>query len=209
MAGVFINYRTGDGAEAAVLLDEELKDVFGPENVFRDRRAIPAGAHFPPDLWRALESCGVLLVLIGPNWLTLRDDDGRRRIDVPGDYVHDEIRCALEWRKTVVPVLIDTAVLPTKGQLPDTIAGLTERQVMHLRVPYGHLDLPVITEALRHHVPVSSTARQPSPTDGEGLPGSGGLRAGGDAVHKRSAVSYGSGPATYNENRDAKSGGQR
>ncbi|MFE1764632.1 toll/interleukin-1 receptor domain-containing protein [Streptomyces angustmyceticus] len=202
MAGVFINYRTGDGAEAAVLLDEELKDVFGPENVFRDRRAIPAGAHFPPDLWRALESCGVLLVLIGPNWLTLRDTDGRRRIDVPGDYVHDEIRCALEWRRTVVPVLIDAAALPTKEQLPDGIAGLAERQVMHLRVPYAHLDLPVITEALRRHVPVSGTARQPSP------PAGGGPHAGRDITYRRSAVSYG-GPATYHEGRDTKSGEQR
>ncbi|MGW7486525.1 toll/interleukin-1 receptor domain-containing protein [Streptomyces sp. NPDC054786] len=202
MAGVFINYRTGDGAEAAVLLDEELKDVFGPENVFRDRRAIPAGAHFPPDLWRHLESCGVLLVLIGPNWLALRDDDGRRRIDVPGDYVHDEIRCALEWRKTVIPVLIDAAVLPSRSQLPAAIGELAERQVLHLRVPYAHLDLPVITEALRSHVPVSRTAQQPAP------PAGGPLQARGDVIHKRSAVSYG-GNSTYHENRDPKSGGQQ
>lgn len=74
MAGVFINYRTGDGAVAAVLLDEELKDVFGPENVFRDRRTTPPGVHFPPELWRHLENCGVLLVLIGPNWLSVRDE---------------------------------------------------------------------------------------------------------------------------------------
>ncbi|MET7802591.1 hypothetical protein ABZS78_39675, partial [Streptomyces decoyicus] len=73
MAGVFINYRTGDGAVAAVLLDEELKDVFGPENVFRDRRTTPPGVHFPPELWRHLENCAVLLVLIGPNWLSVRD----------------------------------------------------------------------------------------------------------------------------------------
>ncbi|MET8020713.1 toll/interleukin-1 receptor domain-containing protein [Streptomyces decoyicus] len=201
MAGVFINYRTGDGAVAAVLLDEELKDVFGPENVFRDRRTTPPGVHFPPELWRHLENCAVLLVLIGPNWLSVRDEAGRRRIDVPGDYVHDEIRAALQWRKTVIPVLIDSAVLPSKDQLPADIAELTERQFMQLRVPYAHLDLPDITDALRSHVPVSGAARQPAPADGPAQPG-------GNSTYNRCAVNNGSGNASYSEGRDAQSGGR-
>ncbi|MCX5444195.1 toll/interleukin-1 receptor domain-containing protein [Streptomyces libani] len=204
MAGVFINYRTGDGAVAAVLLDEKLKDVFGPENVFRDRRTTAPGAHFPPELWRHLEGCGVLLVLIGPNWLSLCDTDGRRRIDVPGDYVHDEIHRALMWRKTVIPVLIDSAVLPTKEQLPADIAELTERQFMQLRVPYAHLDLPVITEALRSHVPVRRTDPQPAP------PASGAAQPGSHSTYSGCAVvNSGSGNAIVNEDRNAQSGGRQ
>ncbi|MGY4973922.1 toll/interleukin-1 receptor domain-containing protein [Streptomyces sp. NEAU-S7GS2] len=204
MAGVFINYRTGDGAVAAVLLDEKLKDVFGPENVFRDRRTTAPGAHFPPELWRHLESCGVLIVLIGPNWLSLCDTDGRRRIDVPGDYVHDEIHRALMWRKTVIPVLIDSAVLPTKEQLPADIAELTERQFMQLRVPYAHLDLPVITEALRSHVPVRRTDPQPAP------PASGAAQPGSHSTYSGCAVvNSGSGNAIVNEDRNAQSGGRQ
>ncbi|WP_411135702.1 toll/interleukin-1 receptor domain-containing protein [Streptomyces sp. C10] len=204
MAGVFINYRTGDGAVAAVLLDEKLKDVFGPENVFRDRRTTLPGAHFPPELWRHLENCAALLVLIGPNWLSLCDTDGRRRIDVPGDYVHDEIHRALMWRKTVIPVLIDSAELPTKEQLPDDIAELTERQFMQLRVPYAHLDLPVITEALRSHVPVRRTDPQPAP------PASGAPQPGSHSTYSGCAVvNGGSGNATVNEDRNAQSGGRQ
>ncbi|MFE1171440.1 toll/interleukin-1 receptor domain-containing protein [Streptomyces sp. NPDC058773] len=204
MAGVFINYRTGDGAVAAVLLDEKLKDVFGPENVFRDRRTTAPGAHFPPELWRHLESCGVLLVLIGPNWLSLHDADGRRRIDVPGDYVHDEIQRALQWRKTVIPVLIDSARLPTKEQLPADIAELTERQFMQLRVPYAHLDLPVITDALREHVPVRRTAPRPDPQPAS--PAYGTPAPGSHSAYDGCAVANGSGNATVNQNRDAQSG---
>lgn len=204
MAGVFINYRTGDGAVAAVLLDEKLKDVFGPENVFRDRRTTAPGAHFPPELWRHLESCGVLLVLIGPNWLSLCDTDGRRRIDVPGDYVHDEIHRALMWRKTVIPVLIDSAELPTKDQLPADIAKLTERQFMQLRVPYAHLDLPAITEALRSHVPVRRTDAWPAP------PASGAAQPGSHSTYSGCAVvNSGSGNAIVNEDRNAQSGGRQ
>lgn len=204
MAGVFINYRTNDGTEAAVLLDEQLKKVFGPENVFRDRRTTQPGVHFPPVLWGHLESCGVLLVLIGPNWLSLCDTDGRRRIDVPGDYVHDEIQRALTWRKTVIPVLIDSAQLPTKKQLPADIAELTERQFMQLRVPYAHLDLPVITEALRSHVPVRRPDPQPAP------PASGAAQPGSHSTYTGCAVvNSGSGNAIVNEDRNGQSGGRQ
>ncbi|MFI5519816.1 toll/interleukin-1 receptor domain-containing protein [Streptomyces platensis] len=204
MAGVFINYRTGDGATAAVLLDEELKKVFGPEHVFRDRRTSQPGVHFPPELWRHLESCGVLLVVIGPNWLSLCDTDGRRRIDVPGDYVHDEIQRALAWRKTVIPVLIDSAELPKKEQLPADIAELTERQFMQLRVPYAHLDLPVITEAVRSHVPVRRTEPQPDPRPAP--PAAGAPQPGSHSTYKDCAVTNGPGNATLYQNRDAQSG---
>ncbi|MGW8557561.1 toll/interleukin-1 receptor domain-containing protein [Streptomyces tubercidicus] len=204
MAGVFINYRTGDGAEAAVLLDEKLKDVFGPENVFRDRRTTSPGAHFPPELWRHLESCGALLVLIGPNWLSQRDTDGRRRIDVPGDYVHDEIHRALTWRKTVIPVLINSAALPTEQQLPADIAELTERQFMELRVPYAHLDLPVIAEALRSHVPVHRT--EPQRTQPPAPPAYGAPQPGAYSTYDGCAVANGTGNATVNQHRDAQSG---
>lgn len=224
MAGVFINYRTGDGATAAVLLDEQLKGVFGPENVFRDRRRTAPGEHFPPHLWRALESCSVLLVLIGRNWLSQCDGTGRRRIDVPGDYVHDEIAAALKWRRTVLPVLIDGAVLPAKEELPADIADLTERQFTHLRVPYAHLDLPALTDVLRGHVPVSRETSQeartepaPAPT----TPAAGGPRLSGFTFGNGAAVNLGSGEATtytdsavahngnatYNENGGGKNGG--
>ncbi|MEU8686023.1 toll/interleukin-1 receptor domain-containing protein [Streptomyces sp. NPDC048611] len=207
MAGVFINYRTGDGAVAAVLLDEKLKEVFGPENVFRDRRTTAPGAHFPPELWRHLESSGVLLVLIGPNWLSLSDTDGRRRIDVPGDYVHDEIHHALTWRRTVIPVLIDSARLPAKEELPAGIAELAERQFMQLRVPYAHLDLPVITEALRAHVPVRRT--EPQRTTQQAPPAYGAPQPGSHSTYDGCAVANGSGNATVNQNRDARGGGRQ
>ncbi|MEV6566576.1 toll/interleukin-1 receptor domain-containing protein [Streptomyces kronopolitis] len=224
MAGVFINYRTGDGATAAVLLDEQLKGVFGSENVFRDRRRMAPGEHFPPHLWRALEDCSVLLVLIGRNWLSQCDETGRRRIDVPGDYVHDEIAAALKWRRTVLPVLIDGAALPGKEELPADIAELTVRQCSHLRVPYAHLDLPVITDVLRRHVPVSrdkSPEPTPEPAPAPETPASGchrlsgftfgdgaavNLGSGGATTNRNSAVSH-NGDATYHENGGGKNGG--
>jgi hypothetical protein len=86
MTGIFINYRTKDGAFAAALVDERLRREFGDENVFLDSRSLRLGVRFPPKLWNHLAECTVLLTLIGPYWLTLTDRQGRRLIDDPDDY---------------------------------------------------------------------------------------------------------------------------
>ncbi|MDH6700921.1 toll/interleukin-1 receptor domain-containing protein [Streptomyces griseoviridis] len=162
MTGTFINYRTGDGGRAAEVIDERLVPVFGEDRVFRDRRSMRPGTDFPDYLRRELEQCTVLLALIGPHWLTVRDEaTGARRIDVPGDYVHDEIEEALRLNKIVIPVLLDTR-LPTADRLPRSIAGLTERQALTLREGYAHHDLDILTTELREYVP---EARRKQDTD--------------------------------------------
>ncbi|MFG2956292.1 toll/interleukin-1 receptor domain-containing protein [Streptomyces sp. NPDC048291] len=153
MTKIFINYRTGDGERAPELVDERLVGVFGEGNVFRDRRAMRPGTDFPDYLRRELESCTVFLSLIGRRWIDIRDEEtGMRRIDVPKDYVHDEIATALALNKVVIPVLLDAA-LPRVEELPSALVGLANRQVMHLREGYAHHDLDILTDELRRHVP--------------------------------------------------------
>src|SRR5262250_979053 len=95
MGGVFINYRGADSDTAAMLVDRELTERFGSDQVFLDCRSILAGTDFAPELLRRLRTCSVLLVVIGPHWLTLTDATGRRRIDSPGDWIRCEIAEAL------------------------------------------------------------------------------------------------------------------
>jgi hypothetical protein len=151
--GIFINYRSNDDSYAAPLLDDRLRAVFGDENVFKDSRSIDAGTDFPPELWRRLLSSQVLLVLIGPRWLTVTDTDGRRRLDHPEDYVRREIETALAARTQVIPVLLDGARLPSVAELPATVHALSTRQVMHLRQREAGIDLPAIVTELSKWVP--------------------------------------------------------
>ncbi|NED04507.1 TIR domain-containing protein [Streptomyces sp. SID6648] len=161
MAGIFINYRTGDGGDAAVALDGELLKVFGKSRVFRDRRSMGAGTDFPPKLRRELEKSTVLLVLIGSEWLRLKDESTeRRRIDLAHDYVREEIRTSLEQRKLVIPVLLGLdSVLPGADELPEDIAQLSQRQAALLRVPYLHTDVKPLVKKLRQYVPVKKKGR--------------------------------------------------
>ncbi|MFF8986841.1 toll/interleukin-1 receptor domain-containing protein [Streptomyces globisporus] len=194
MAGIFINYRTGDGEDAAVALDGALLKVFGKSRVFRDRRSMGAGTDFPPKLRRELDKSTVLLVLIGSEWLRLRDEStGRRRIDLAQDYVREEIRTSLEQRKLVIPVLLGLdSVLPGADELPEDIAQLSQRQAALLRVPYLHADVKPLVKELRQYVP----AKKKSRGAGKGQEGGGDIYIG---TSEESVVTS-RGNGIYNEN---------
>lgn len=76
-----------------------------------------------------------MLVLIGPEWLNSRDEQGRRRLDVPDDWVRLEIAQALMRDITVIPVCLGGANLPPKTDLPDDIQSLVDHQAISVSIP--------------------------------------------------------------------------
>jgi hypothetical protein len=71
-----------------------------------------------------------MLVLIGPEWLNARDEQGNRRLDFPDDWVRLEIARALKQKITVIPVRVNGATLPLRGALPEDIRGLLDHQAV-------------------------------------------------------------------------------
>ena len=61
-----------------------------------DVDTIGLGVDFAQVITQAVSTCQVLLAVIGPRWLTINDEDGRRRLDDPNDLVRLEIAAALE-----------------------------------------------------------------------------------------------------------------
>jgi tetratricopeptide (TPR) repeat protein len=148
MSGVFINYRGEDSDTAAALIDRELTARLGSDRVFLDSRSIPAGTDFAEELLGRLRVCSVLVVVIGPRWLTLTDKAGRRRIDDPKDWIRREIAEALSHGLRVIPVLTGDAPLPTEEDLPQDIAGLSRRQYLPLRHRHTTADLDFLVERI-------------------------------------------------------------
>ncbi|HEX5403631.1 MAG TPA: toll/interleukin-1 receptor domain-containing protein [Pseudonocardiaceae bacterium] len=137
MGGVFINYRVKDSALGAAAIADFLSRRFGAEQVFRDCVNMRPGESYPDQLRAGLEAADVLVAVIGPDWLTVTDDDGTRRIDVPGDWVRFEIRRAFERGLPVVPLFLDTDPLPVT-ELPADIRQLGLTQGMSVRnVTFG------------------------------------------------------------------------
>jgi len=74
-----------------------------------DLDSIEAGVDFAEVIRERVHSCAVLVALIGPQWATLTDEEGHRRLDAPHDYVRFEVQAALERGVRVIPVLVHGA----------------------------------------------------------------------------------------------------
>ena len=128
---IFISYRREETAYPAGWLYDRLIDRYGGQ-VFKDVDSIELGDDFVEVITRAVGSCDVLLALVGEEWLTITDEDGRRRLDDPDDFVRVEIEAALTRNVRVIPILVDGARMPRSNELPPSLARLVRRQALEL-----------------------------------------------------------------------------
>lgn len=162
MAGLFISYRRDESRHAAGRLADDLVDAFGADSIFRDIEGIEPGVDFKQALDKALGSCVVMLVLIGPRWLDMADAHGVRRLDQPGDWIRMEIATALARDTRVIPVLLEGATLPEEDQLPEDMRPLVRRQAFELADGRWRGDLQRLVDALAR-VPGLERKRSPEP----------------------------------------------
>jgi hypothetical protein len=129
---IFISYRREETAYPAGWLYDRLAARFADDQVFKDVDSIELGDDFVEVISSAVGSCDVLLALIGDRWLTITDEDGRRRLDDPNDFVRVEIEAALTRNVRVIPILVEGARMPRAEELPDSLARLVRRQALEL-----------------------------------------------------------------------------
>jgi hypothetical protein len=132
-AKVFISYRRADSAGSAGRVMDRLDRELGRDLVFMDVDAIPLGTNFSKVLHEEVAKCGVLLAVIGPNWLDARDEHGKRRLDNPNDFVRIEIAAALQRNIPVIPILLDGARIPKADELPEDLKELALRNGIEIR----------------------------------------------------------------------------
>jgi hypothetical protein len=136
--GIFLSYRREDAAPYARLLQFQLAERFPDAQVFIDLDSIEAGLPFAEVIGDAVDSCAVLVALIGRQWVTLADEQGRRRLDNPDDFVRFEIQAALETSVRVIPVLVDGARALRQQELPSALQRLAELNALELS--YGRYE---------------------------------------------------------------------
>jgi glycerophosphoryl diester phosphodiesterase len=130
---IFISYRRQETAWPARQLYEVLTAKFGVGKVFKDVDDIKPGEDFDERIRGAVGACDVLLALIGPQWSSVTDEYGRRRLEDPDDFVRLEIETALGRDDVrVIPILVDGAQMPRPYDLPQTLLPLVKRQAIQL-----------------------------------------------------------------------------
>jgi len=149
MLSVFISYRRDDSAGEAGRLADALEARFGNERVFRDVEDIPAGEDFARVIDQALGRATTLLVLIGRKWLDARNESGKRRLEVPQDFVRLEIESALRQGIRVLPVLVQGATMPSPEQLPETMRPFSRIQALELSDSRWDYDVGTLIRTLK------------------------------------------------------------
>src|SRR5262249_20427556 len=159
MAGnIFINYRRDDSSGVAGRLHDALAPKFGRDKLFMDVDNIPVGRDFEDHLKSQVAACDAMLAVISPNWLTAKDETGKRRLDNPDDFIVIEIGAALARNIPVVPVLVDGARMPKASELPDSLKLLARRQAVEVRHTNFNRDAEALVKRLREALGYDSTA---------------------------------------------------
>jgi hypothetical protein len=151
--GIFISYRHKDVPDRAARLCDRLRERFGQDRVFIDTDSIAVGDEFEREIIAWVSRSDVLLALIGPKWLAVTDDAGRRRLDDPDDLVRVEIETALKRRIRVVPVLVDGAAPPQESDLPSSLGPICGRNAFELSYAGFNSEVSNLIERLQRLIP--------------------------------------------------------
>lgn len=180
MPKIFISYRREDSQwPARSLRDALIPHVHDPRtDIFMDIDNIPLGVNFADHIGAQVDGCDVLLALIGPNWISLVNETGQRRLDDPKDFVRLEIGQALKRGIPVVPVLLDGAAMPSNNQLPDDLRELAMRHATEVR----HATFSADAERLIRGLGLTKDARKPKLAQAPVLLEGGGNRGGEAAM---------------------------
>lgn len=133
MSQVFISYRRQDASGHAGRLQERLKAELGKKGIFVDVASVDPGANFEDAIARAIGESKALIAVIGTEWISAKDENGRRRLDDPDDYVRVELEQAFGRNIKVIPALVRGAEMPRADQLPESLRKLSQIQALELR----------------------------------------------------------------------------
>ena len=114
---IFISYRRDDTAAQAAWLADQLRLRFSGGAVFLDQQGIDWGVDFDKVLAHRVNAALVVLVLIGPKWLSTLQDRAKLVAQAASarDYVRTEVAAALARAGSLcmlLPVLCGTANMP-------------------------------------------------------------------------------------------------
>jgi TIR domain len=129
---IFISYRRDDSQAQVGRLYGELRDHFGKHAIYRDIDSMKPGEQFADRIERELRSAAAVVAVIGDTWLDVTDAEGNRRLEMPNDYVRQEIATALREGKPLIPLLVNGAQMPRPERLPEELAPLVTRNALEL-----------------------------------------------------------------------------
>src|SRR5690606_4476032 len=153
---IFISYRVKDSQSATGRIADALLQHFDEAQIFMDVDKLSPGADFTQVIPRYLDSCYVMLVIIGPDWAGFDEDTKQLRINDPDDWVRREISRALERNILVIPVLVEDGEMPKASNLPEELQPLLRRQAYEISNKKWKTDVAEFIDFLKKKVGIES-----------------------------------------------------
>jgi hypothetical protein len=159
-SSVFISYRREDSQDVTGRIYDRLVENFSPERVFKDVDNIPLGVDFRTVLDDAIGRSAVVLVIIGPEWLS-GAGEVHRRLDSPADFVRLEVEMAVKLNLPLIPVLVGEARMPSPDELPESLKSLPYKNGMAVRPdPDFNHDMERLVSSLEHWLNRSTSTQK-------------------------------------------------
>jgi hypothetical protein len=196
MSGIFLSYRRDDASGWAGRLYEHLVREWGRDQVFMDIDTIVPGEDFREAIARTMETCDIVMIVIGPKWVDARDLAGRRRLEDENDTHRAEVVAALAADVRVIPVLVGGATMPQLSDLPGPMRDLAYRNAAVVEDRRFASDVEALQNTLRKLIGPGASSQPPRQPDGRGdgdFRGGSGARATSRSSPSSSVVEAGSG----------------
>ncbi len=153
MPSIFISYRREDSSGWTGRLAEHLRNKLGIDSIFMDLDTIQPGADFADVLRSAVSSCDLVLAIIGPAWSSTKTAEGQPRLQDINDWVRIELATALSKKCTVIPVLVGSARMPNRKDLPEDLKELAGRQAFEITDKRWRFDCDQLISSIERHFP--------------------------------------------------------
>jgi len=145
---IFISYRRKDSEGVTGRIYDRLKIPFTERKLFIDVDNISPGQNFRKAVQEKVSECDILLAIVGPQWLNIKDINGNRRIDDPEDLVRAEISSALNRNIHILPVLIGNALMPDKNSLPVELKPFSDLNAIEISHSRFDSDIQRLTKSI-------------------------------------------------------------
>lgn len=132
MPVILISYRRADSKEIAKRIHEQLVARYGKKSVYIDIDSILLSADYRVHITQALERALVMVAVIGKDWAGPRAE-GKPRIFDADDPVRAEVETAFANHRSVLPVLVSGAGMPTEADLPESLGQLPYLNALVIR----------------------------------------------------------------------------
>ena len=122
------------------------------------------GVDFVERITEAVAACQVLIVVMGPRWATVENEQGTARIADPDDFVRLEVETALRRPEvTPIPVLVSGARMPSREVLPPEVQAITRRNALELSDSRWRYDIGRLLSTLDELLAQTPLVDRPSP----------------------------------------------